>query len=92
VLLDAICTGGQAAAAPGSRTTSARSASAPISRPGRAQALKFGPSGQPVPGGEIDTDRNGDLLRLHLQGGEVTSKAVVIATGAATGHSAGTLA
>ena len=32
---------------------------------------------------ELDTKRNGDLLRLHLQGGEaIDSKAVVIATGA----------
>ena len=53
---------------------------------GRAmlQALKFGAQlASPCQAVKLDTDRNGDLLRLHLQGGEVIdSKAVVIATGA----------
>ena len=48
------------------------------------QALKFGAQlASPCQAVTLDTDRNGDLLRLHLQGGEVIdSKAVVIATGA----------
>ena len=48
------------------------------------QALKFGAQlASPCQAVMLDTDRNGDLLRLHLQGGEVIdSKAVVIATGA----------
>ncbi len=48
------------------------------------QALKFGAQlASPCQAVKLDTDRTGDLLRLHLQGGEVIdSKAVVIATGA----------
>ena len=48
------------------------------------QALKFGAQlASPCQAVKLDTDRNGDLLRLHLQGGEVIdSKVVVIATGA----------
>ena len=53
---------------------------------GRAvlQALKFGAQlASPCEAVKLDTDRNGDLLRLHLPGGEVIdSRAVVIATGA----------
>src|SRR5690349_10690923 len=48
------------------------------------QALKFGAQlATPCQAVKLDTERNGDLLRLHLQGGEaIDSKAVVIATGA----------
>src|SRR5579872_3371663 len=72
VLLDAVGTGGQAAAS---------------SRIENYFGFPFGLSGaqlaSPCQAVTLDTDRNGDLLRLHLQGGEVIdSKAVVIATGA----------
>ena len=48
------------------------------------QALKFGAQlASPCQAVRLDTDRNGNLLRLHLQGGEVIdSKAVIVATGA----------
>ncbi len=77
VLLDAVGTGGQAAAS--SRIENY------FGFPfGLSGALKFGAQlASPCQAVMLDTDRNGDLLRLHLQGGEVIdSKAVVIATGA----------
>ena len=48
------------------------------------QALKFGAQlASPCEAVQLDTDRNGNLLRLHLPGGEaIDSRAVVIATGA----------
>jgi thioredoxin reductase (NADPH) len=48
------------------------------------QALKFGAQlASPCQAVKLDTDRVGNLLRLHLQGGEVIdTKAVIIATGA----------
>jgi len=87
VLLDAVGTGGQAAAS--SRIENYFGFPFGLSGAdltGRAvlQALKFGAQlASPCQAVKLDTDRNGDLLRLHLQGGEVIdSKAVVIATGA----------
>src|ERR1700678_3955606 len=87
VLLDAVGTGGQAAAS--SRIENYFGFPFGLSGAdltGRAvlQALKFGAQlASPCQAVRLDTDRNGDLLRLHLQGGEVIdSKAVVIATGA----------
>jgi thioredoxin reductase (NADPH) len=87
VLLDAVGTGGQAAAS--SRIENYFGFPFGLSGAdltGRAvlQALKFGAQlASPCQAVRLGTDRNGDLLRLHLQGGEVIdSKAVVIATGA----------
>src|SRR6202050_1025127 len=87
VLLDAVGTGGQAAAS--SRIENYFGFPFGLSGAdltGRAvlQALKFGAQlASPCQAVKLDTDRNGDLLRLHLQGGEVIdSKDVVIATGA----------
>src|ERR1700685_3198625 len=87
VVLDAIGTGGQAAAS--SRIEDYFGFPFGLSGAdltGRAvlQALKFGAQlASPCQAVKLGTDRNGDLLRLHLQGGEVIdSKAVVIATGA----------
>jgi thioredoxin reductase (NADPH) len=87
VLLDAVGTGGQAAAS--SRIENYFGFPFGLSGAdltGRAvlQALKFGAQlASPCQAVKLDTDRKGDLLRLHLQGGEVIdSKAVVIATGA----------
>jgi thioredoxin reductase (NADPH) len=87
VLLDAVGTGGQAAAS--SRIENYFGF--PFGLSGNdltglavLQALKFGAQlASPCQAVKLDTDRNGGLLRLHLQGGEVIdSKAVVIATGA----------
>jgi thioredoxin reductase (NADPH) len=87
VLLDAVGTGGQAAAS--SRIENYFGFPFGLSGAdltGRAvlQALKFGAQlASPCQAAQLDTDRNGDLLRLHLQGGEIIdTKAVVIATGA----------
>jgi thioredoxin reductase (NADPH) len=87
VLLDAVGTGGQAAAS--SRIENYFGFPFGLSGAdltGRAvlQALKFGAQlASPCQAVRLDTDRNGDLLRLHLQDGEVIdSKSVVIATGA----------
>jgi len=87
VLLDAVGTGGQAAAS--SRIENYFGFPFGLSGgdlTGRAvlQALKFGAQlASPCQAVRLDTDRNGDLLRLHLQDGEVIdSKSVVIATGA----------
>ena len=87
VLLDAVGTGGQAAAS--SRIENYFGfpfglAGADLTGLAVLQALKFGAQlASPCEAVKLDTDRNGDLLRLHLQGGEVIdSKAVVIATGA----------
>jgi thioredoxin reductase (NADPH) len=87
LLLDAVGTGGQAAAS--SRIENYFGFPFGLSGAdltGRAvlQALKFGAQlASPCQAVKLDTDRNGDLLRLHLQGGEVIdTKAVVIATGA----------
>ncbi len=87
MLLDAVGTGGQAAAS--SRIENYFGFPFGLSGAdltGRAvlQALKFGAQlASPCEAVELDTDRNGDLLRLHLPGGEVIdSRAVVIATGA----------
>jgi thioredoxin reductase (NADPH) len=87
VLLDAVGTGGQAAAS--SRIENYFGFPFGLSGAdltGRAvlQALKFGAQlASPCQAVKLDTDRRGDLLRLHLQGGEVIdSKAVIIATGA----------
>src|SRR5580692_4297808 len=87
LLLDAVGTGGQAAAS--SRIENYLGFPFGLSGAdltGRAvlQALKFGAQlASPCQAVKLDTDRNGGLLRLHLQGGEVIdSKAVVIATGA----------
>jgi thioredoxin reductase (NADPH) len=87
VLLDAVGTGGQAAAS--SRIENYFGF--PFGLSGNdltglavLQALKFGAQlASPCQAVKLDTDQNGGLLRLHLQGGEVIdSKAVVIATGA----------
>jgi thioredoxin reductase (NADPH) len=87
VLLDAVGAGGQAAAS--SRIENY--VGFPFGLSGNdltglavLQALKFGAQlASPCQAVKLDTDRNGSLLRLHLQGGEVIdSKAVVIATGA----------
>jgi thioredoxin reductase (NADPH) len=87
VLLDAVGTGGQAAAS--SRIENYFGFPFGLSGndlTGRAvlQALKFGAQlASPCQAVRLETDPNGDLLRLHLQGGEVIdSKAVIIATGA----------
>ena len=87
VLLDAVGTGGQAAAS--SRIENYFGfpfglSGADLTGLAVLQALKFGAQlASPCQAVRLDTDRNGDLLRLHLQGGEVIdSKAVVIATGA----------
>jgi len=87
VLLDAVGTGGQAAAS--SRIENYFGF--PFGLSGNdltglavLQALKFGAQlASPCQAVKLDTDRNGGLLRLHLQGGEVIdSKAIIIATGA----------
>ena len=87
VLLDAVGAGGQAAAS--SRIENYFGfpfglSGADLTGLAVLQALKFGAQlASPCQAVMLDTDRNGDLLRLHLQGGEVIdSKAVVIATGA----------
>jgi len=87
VLLDAAGAGGQAAAS--SRIENYFGFPFGLSGAdltGRAvlQALKFGAQlASPCQAVKLDTKRTGDLLRLHLQGGEVIdTKAVVIATGA----------
>ena len=87
VLLDGVGTGGQAAAS--SRIENYFGfpfglSGADLTGLAVLQALKFGAQlASPCQAVKLDTDRNGDLLRLHLQGGEVIdSKAVVIATGA----------
>src|SRR5580704_7182236 len=87
VLLDATGTGGQAAAS--SRIENYFGfpfglSGADLTGLAVLQALKFGAQlASPCQAVKLDTDRNGDLLRLHLQGGEVIdSKAIVIATGA----------
>jgi thioredoxin reductase (NADPH) len=87
VLLDAVGTGGQAAAS--SRIENYFGF--PFGLSGNdltglavLQALKFGAQlASPCQAVKLDTDRTGNLLRLHLQGGEVIdTKAVIIATGA----------
>ncbi len=87
VLLDAVGTGGQAAAS--SRIENYFGFPFGLSGAdltGRAvlQALKFGAQlASPCQAVKLDTDRTGDLRRLYLEGGEViNSKAVIIATGA----------
>ena len=87
VLLDAVGTGGQAAAS--SRIENYFGfpfglSGADLTGLAVLQALKFGAQlASPCQAVKLDTDRGGGLLRLHLQGGEVIgSKAVVIATGA----------
>ena len=87
VLLDGVGTGGQAAAS--SRIENYIGfpfglSGADLTGLAVLQALKFGAQlASPCQAVKLDTGRNGDLLRLHLQGGEVIdSKAVVIATGA----------
>ncbi|HTZ27805.1 MAG TPA: FAD-dependent oxidoreductase [Streptosporangiaceae bacterium] len=87
VLLDAVGTGGQAAAS--SRIENYFGfpfglAGADLTGRAVLQALKFGAQlASPCEAVKLDTDRNGSLLRLHLHGGEVIdTKAVVIATGA----------
>ncbi len=87
VLLDAIGTGGQAAAS--SRIENYLGFPFGLSGAdltGRAvlQALKFGAQlASPCQAVKLDTDRAGGRLRLHLPEGEfIDSKAVVIATGA----------
>ena len=87
VLLDGVGTGGQAAAS--SRIENYFGfpfglSGADLTGLAVLQALKFGAQlATPCQAVKLDTDRNSDLLRLHLQGGEVIdSKAVVIATGA----------
>ena len=87
VLLDGVGTGGQAAAS--SRIENYFGfpfglSGTDLTGLAVLQALKFGAQlASPCQAVKLDTDRNGDLLRLHLQGGEVIdSKAVVIATGA----------
>jgi len=87
VLLDAVGTGGQAAAS--SRIENYFGfpfglSGTDLTGLAVLQALKFGAQlASPCQAVMLDTDRNGDLLRLHLQGGEVIdSKAVIIATGA----------
>jgi thioredoxin reductase (NADPH) len=87
VLLDAVGTGGQAAAS--SRIENYFGF--PFGLSGNdltglavLQALKFGAQlASPCQAVKLDPDRVGNLLRLHLQGGEVIdTKAVIIATGA----------
>ena len=87
VLLDAVSTGGQAAAS--SRIENYLGfpfglSGADLTGLAVLQALKFGAQlASPCQAVKLDTDRNGNLLCLRLQGGEVIdSKAVVIATGA----------
>jgi thioredoxin reductase (NADPH) len=87
VLLDAIGTGGQAAAS--SRIENYLGFPFGLSGAdltGRAvlQALKFGAQlASPCQAVRLDTDRNGGWLRLHLPEDEfLDSKAVIIATGA----------
>ncbi len=87
VLLDAVGTGGQAAAS--SRIENYIGfpfglSGNDLTGLGVLQALKFGAQlASPCEAVKLDTERKGDLLRLHLQGGEVIdTKAVVIATGA----------
>jgi thioredoxin reductase (NADPH) len=87
VLLDAIGTGGQAAAS--SRIENYLGFPFGLSGAdltGRAvlQALKFGAQlASPCQAVKLDTDRSGGRLRLHLpEGAFIDSKAVVIATGA----------
>jgi thioredoxin reductase (NADPH) len=87
VLLDAVGTGGQAAAS--SRIENYFGfpfglAGADLTGLAVLQALKFGAQlASPCEAVKLDAGRKGDLLRLRLQGGEVIdSKAVVIATGA----------
>jgi len=87
VLLDAVGTGGQAAAS--SRIENYLGFPFGLSGAdltGRAvlQAMKFGAQlASPCQAVKLDTERNGDRLRLHLPEGEsIDSKAVVIATGA----------
>ncbi len=87
VLLDAVGTGGQAAAS--SRIENYLGFPFGLSGAdltGRAvlQALKFGAQlASPCQAVKLDTDRNGGRLRLHLPEGEfIDSKAVIIATGA----------
>jgi len=87
VLLDGVGTGGQAAAS--SRIENYFGfpfglSGADLTGLAVLQALKFGAQlASPCQAVKLDADRNGDLLRLHLEGGEVIdSKAVVIATGA----------
>ncbi len=87
VLLDGVGTGGQAAAS--SRIENYFGfpfglSGADLTGLAVLQALKFGAQlASPCQAVRLDTDRDGDHLRLHLQGGEVIdSKAIVIATGA----------
>jgi thioredoxin reductase (NADPH) len=87
VLLDAVGTGGQAAAS--SRIENYFGFPFGLSGAdltGRAvlQALKFGAQlASPCDAVKLDTDRNSGRLRLHLSAGEfIDSKAVIIATGA----------
>ncbi|MGD0700169.1 MAG: FAD-dependent oxidoreductase [Trebonia sp.] len=87
VVLDAIGTGGQAAAS--SRIENYLGFPFGLSGAdltGRAvlQALKFGAQlASPCQAVRLDTDRNGGRLRLHLPEGDIVdSKAVIIATGA----------
>jgi thioredoxin reductase (NADPH) len=87
VLLDAVGTGGQAAAS--SRIENYLGFPFGLSGAdltGRAvlQALKFGAQlASPCEAVKLDADRNGGRLRLHLSAGEfIDSKAVIIATGA----------
>jgi thioredoxin reductase (NADPH) len=87
VVLDAVGTGGQAAAS--SRIENYLGFPFGLSGAdltGRAvlQALKFGAQlASPCQAVKLDTGRNGGLLRLHLPEGDfIDSKAVVIATGA----------
>jgi thioredoxin reductase (NADPH) len=87
VLLDAVGTGGQAAAS--SRIENYFGfpfglSGSDLTGLAVLQALKFGAQlASPCQAVKLDTDRVGNLLRLHLQGGEVIdTKAVIIATGA----------
>src|SRR5579862_4300085 len=87
VLLDAVGTGGQAAAS--SRIENYFGfpfglSGAELTGLAVLQALKFGAQlASPCQAVTLETDRTGDLLRLHLEGGEVIdSKAIVIASGA----------
>jgi thioredoxin reductase (NADPH) len=87
VLLDAVGAGGQAAAS--SRIENYFGfpfglSGTDLTGLAVLQALKFGAQlASPCQAVKLDSDRNGNLLRLHLQGGEVIdSKTVVIATGA----------
>jgi thioredoxin reductase (NADPH) len=87
VLLDAVGTGGQAAAS--SRIENYLGfpfglSGADLTDRAVLQALKFGAQlASPCQAVKLDTDRTGGRLRLHLPAGEIIdSKAVVIATGA----------